>query len=83
MTVQFTEEDEGTPVVDINDARVGTIAVVTDGTAYMNFNDELRATLESTFRLQPTDQGLYPLQCEMINRVKEDKIRLRGDHVAP
>ena len=37
MTAQFTEEDESKPVVDINDARAGTVVRVDDGIAYVNF----------------------------------------------
>lgn len=82
MAVEFTEKDEGKPIVDINDARIGTVVTVEDGTAYMNLKDELLVTLKATFGIETTEHGLYPLQDEMIDRVTDDKIRLRGDHVA-
>ncbi|RJT07076.1 hypothetical protein D3261_03425 [Halococcus sp. IIIV-5B] len=62
--------------------RVGTVALVEDDAAYMDLNDDLVARLESIVGFGPTEQGLYPLQDEMIDRIKEDKVRLRGDHVA-
>ena len=60
MTVQFTEKDEGKSVVDINDARVGAIAVVTDGTAYMDFNDELERRSNPPFARNPSIEANPP-----------------------
>ena len=73
MTMQFTERDEGKPVVDINDTRVSTVVTVEDSTAYANFRVGVIATLESTFGLETTDRGLYLLQDETVDRVRDDK----------
>lgn len=77
----FTEADEGKPVVDINDDRVGTVIVVKDGIAYVSFKPHLITTLESSFGINLTEDELYPLQDEMIDRVNDESIRLRGDHI--
>lgn len=82
MREDFTEEDEGKPVVDINDGRVGTVIAVRDGVAYVKFKTDLITTLEATFGFEMTKRGLYPLYDEMIDRVTDEKIRVKGDHVA-
>ncbi|PSP90607.1 hypothetical protein BRC90_01475 [Halobacteriales archaeon QS_4_69_34] len=80
MRRDFTEEDEGKPVVDINDERVGTVIVVRDGIAYVKFRTNLLTTLEATFGFEMTEHRLYPLYDEMIDRAKDEKIRVKGDH---
>jgi len=82
MREDFTEEDEGKPVVDINDGRVGTVIAVRDGVAYVKFKTDLITTLEATFGFEMTERGLYPLYDEMIDQVRDKKIRVKGDHVA-
>lgn len=77
----FTEDDEGKPVVDINGGRVGTVIAVRDGVAYVKFKTDLITTLEATFGFEMTDRGLYPLYDEMVDTVLEEKVRVKGDHV--
>ena len=81
MKSDFTEEDEGKPVVDINDGRVGTVIAVRNGVAYVKFKTDLITTLEAAFGFKMTERGLYPLYDEMVDNVLEEKIRVKGDHV--
>jgi hypothetical protein len=81
---EFTEEDEGTPVVDVNDNPVGVVSAVEDGRAYVEFEPGVLDAIRSNLGIGPggeSEEDTYPLREEMIDRVTGEKIRLRGDHV--
>lgn len=82
MAIQFATEDEGKPIVDINNERVGTVVKVERGTAYADLQSGFVSTLKSTLGLESSESGLYRLQDEMVDTVKDDKVRLSGDHLA-
>lgn len=80
---EFTEADEGIPVVDINDNPVGVVKTVEDGTAYVELDPGPFDALASTFGIgHGSADEAYALREEMVDRVTDEKVRLRGDHVA-
>lgn len=80
---EFTEADEGIPVVDINDNPVGVVTAVEDGTAYVELEPGPLDAIKSNLGLsEGGDGGAYALHEEMVDRVTDEKVRLRGDHVA-
>lgn len=80
---EFTEADEGIPVVDINDDPVGVVRRVEDGTAYVELDPGLIDAITSNLGLGGGHgENAYRLREEMVDRVTDEKVRLRGDHVA-
>lgn len=80
---EFTDADEGMPVVDINDNPVGVVKSVDDGTAYVELDPGLVDAITSNLGLGNGGEGdAYALREEMVDRVTDEKVRLRGDHVA-
>jgi hypothetical protein len=82
---EFTDEEEGLPVVDINDNPVGVVSAVENGTAYVEFDPGFLDAIRSNLGIGAGgkgEEGAYPLREEMVDRVTDEKVRLRGDHVA-
>lgn len=80
---EFTDADEGLPIVDINDNPVGVVAAVESGTAYVELDPGPVEAIKSSLGLgEANEDGTYPLREEVVDRVTDDKVRLRGDHVA-
>lgn len=80
--MEFKEKDEGTPIMDINDNRVGTVVTIDSGTAYIGFEHDSINILEPMRGYNNLYRKLYPLQDEMIDNINRNKIRLKGDHSA-
>jgi len=81
---EFSDEAKGTPVVDINDNPIGVVSSVENGTAYVEFDPGLVDAIKSNFGISAGGQGAedtYPLREEMVDRVTDEEVRLRGDHV--
>jgi len=80
---EFTEADEGIRVVDINDNPVGAVTTVEDGTAYVELDPGLVDAIKSSLGFgESGEASTYALREEMVDRVTDEKVRLRGDHVA-
>ncbi|PSP74364.1 hypothetical protein BRC86_06410 [Halobacteriales archaeon QS_3_64_16] len=82
---EFTEDDEGMPVVDVNDNPVGVLSAVEDGEAYVEFEPGVLDAIKSNLGIGAVGEGeedAYLLREEMVDRITDEKIRLRGDHVA-
>lgn len=80
---EFTEADEGITVVDINDNPVGVVTAVEDGTAYVGLDPGLVDAIKSNLGFgESGEANTYALREEMVDRVTDERVRLRGDHVA-
>ena len=54
---EFTEGDEGIPVVDINDNPVGVVTAVEDGTAYVELDPGLVDAIKSNLGFGGSNDG--------------------------
>jgi hypothetical protein len=82
---EFDHGDEGLPVVDVNDNPVGVVSAVENGRAYVEFEPGVLDAIRSNLGLGAggeSEEDAYPLREEMIDRITDEKVRLRGDHVA-
>jgi hypothetical protein len=81
MAIDLADIEEGTPVVDLTDEQIGTVTHIEDGTVYVEYApaiaEQLRAALDPSTDAPDT----YPLHEEMVDRVTEEFIRVRGDHL--
>lgn len=72
----FTEDDEGTPVVNADGDRVGMVSGVRGGTAYVDPDPGLADSLLATLGWENVDEGDYPLDPAKVAEVTDDEIRL-------
>ena len=77
MATNFTENDEGKPVV-MGDEKVGMIKRVEHGTAYVDpdpgITDKIKSTLD--WGDSSRDDDTYPLQENRVNTITDDEVRL-------
>ncbi|WP_251341963.1 PRC-barrel domain containing protein [Haloplanus halophilus] len=78
-SVQITDDHVGASVVDGDGDDVGIVSAVEHGTAYVEPDPGLAATLKAKLGWEDTDDDAYPLQEEAIETVTDDEIRLRSD----
>ncbi|WP_128476691.1 PRC-barrel domain containing protein [Halorussus pelagicus] len=75
---QFSDSDEGKPVT-MGDEKVGMIAEVEHGTAYVDpdagITDRIKATLDWGDR----DEDTYPLDESRVDAITDDEVRLRSE----
>lgn len=74
----FTDHDEGKRVVDARGEKVGVVADVRNGTAYIDSDPSLTDTVMSKLGWNKVDEGTYPLDPDRIHLVTDDEIRLSG-----
>ncbi|AQL42142.1 hypothetical protein BV210_05185 [Halorientalis sp. IM1011] len=76
-TVQITEDDVGTTVVDQNGDEVGIVSAVRYGTAYVDPDPDITTRLKTALGWEEVDEeDGYPLQEEAVETVTDDEIRL-------
>ena len=78
--MEFTEADEGASVFNADDEKIGIVAEIRDGTAYVepepSLTEELRAKLD--WGSAETDEDAYPLRDDWVEVVEDDEILLRN-----
>ncbi|WP_435099645.1 PRC-barrel domain containing protein [Halorubrum sp. N11] len=73
----ITDDDEGKAVVDSHGEKIGMIAEVKSGTAYVNPDPGLADTLRSKLGWSEAGEDDYPLEEGRIHTVTDDEIRLK------
>lgn len=79
MTAEITEEHEGISVFNADERRIGIIASVENGTAYVNPDPNIVEEFGAKLGWGNVDQETHPLGEEQIATVTDDEIILRGD----
>lgn len=80
MSPEVTDDEEAKRVLDGHGERIGIVAEVRDGTAYVDPSDGIDADLKSRLGWGPTEQTTYPLRHDAIEEVGDEAIRLRGEY---
>jgi hypothetical protein len=78
MIVTFTKSDIGKPITT-SDGRVGFVADVRHGTAYVDIDPDVSASIRTRLgwgRLAE-EANTYPLEPFMVAHVTDDRVRLR------
>lgn len=81
MPMDITDTEEGTPVVDITDDQIGVVTRVEDETVYVEYASHVAEHLRAASDPSTCAPNTYPLHEEMVDRVTEEFIRVRGDHL--
>lgn len=76
-TAQLTEDDEGKRVVSTDGEKIGIIAEVRGGTAYVDADPGMFDTIKAKLNWGDIDQDTYPLNADDVARVTDDEVRLR------
>lgn len=77
MPENFTETDEGKPVV-MGDEKVGMITRVEHGTAHVDPDPGITDKIKSTLDWGDRDEDTYPLQEERVETITDDEVRLES-----
>jgi hypothetical protein len=75
MAIEFSDEDEGKPVMH-GDETVGRIVSVEHGTAHVDPDPNITDTVMATLGWGDTDEDTYPLQEEAVEAIGEDEVHL-------
>jgi hypothetical protein len=79
MPKSITQADEGKPVVDARDDKIGVVAEVEDDTAWIEFNPDTTDEIKSRLGFGDTSgQNTNPIPEEQIDAVGDDKIILKN-----
>ncbi|USZ69175.1 PRC-barrel domain containing protein [Halorussus salilacus] len=77
--MQFTNDDEGKSVFDADREKIGVVAAVRDGTAYVEPEPSLTQEFEAKLDrgdLEPDDEA-YPIRDEWVEAVDDKEVLLR------
>lgn len=77
MSVIISEDDEGKAVVDEHGEKIGIVADVRGGTAYVDPDPGLMGQMKSKLGWGEADEETYPLDSSDIAEITDDEIRLR------
>lgn len=80
MSPELTSDDEAKPVFDGQGERIGIVAEVSEGTAYVDPSPGIDSNLKSKLGWGPTEQATYPLRHDAIEAVDDEAIRLRSKY---
>ncbi|NEU58916.1 hypothetical protein [Halorussus sp. MSC15.2] len=78
---ELTEDDVANAVVDGEGNRIGIVADVEDGTAYVDPADDLAGPLKTKLDWGADTKDTYPLRNDAIADVTDDEVRLRDEYV--
>ncbi|WP_224449106.1 hypothetical protein [Haloprofundus salilacus] len=73
-------DDEGKPLLDGTGEHVGFVADVEDGTAYVEPDRDIDDESKRRLGWGPSKAETYPLRCDAIDSVTDEKIRLHADY---
>ncbi|PSP89632.1 hypothetical protein BRC90_04730 [Halobacteriales archaeon QS_4_69_34] len=79
MSIGITADHEGNPVFNADEQRIGIVASVEHGTAYVNPDPNILEEFGAKFGWERSDQETHPLAEEQIETVTDDEIVLRSD----
>ncbi|HET7323563.1 MAG TPA: PRC-barrel domain containing protein [Halococcus sp.] len=79
MSTEITEEHEGVSVFNAEKRRIGIVASVENGTAYVNPDPSIVEEFGAKLGWETGEQETHPLDAEQIATVADDEIILRGD----
>ena len=74
--IDLSEDDQGKEVVDANGAKVGVVATVREGVAYVEPDPSMFDTVKSKLGWGDTDEDTYPLDNGDITAVNDDEVRI-------
>ena len=74
----FSEHDEGKQVVDASGEKIGIIADVRSGAAYINPDPSLTDTVLSKLGWKEVNEDTYPLDTARVHLITDDEVRLSG-----
>jgi len=72
----FTEDDEGTTVVDADGNEIGIVSVVRDNQIYVNPDPGIADEIKAKLGWDSVDKKDYPVEAASIERATDDEIRL-------
>ena len=73
---QFSEDDEGKPVV-MGDEKVGMVQKVEGDTAHVDPDAGVTDRIKASLDWGEADGDTYPLHGEMVDTITDDEVRLR------
>lgn len=76
MRKTVTEDDVGKPVFNVDEQRVGVVAEVRDGTAFVDPHPSLVEEYEVMLGWKDGDEDIYPLPREAIRGITDKEVRL-------
>ena len=74
---EITDGDQGKSVIDRNGDHVGIVSDVSDGTAYVEPDDDVPGALKSKLGWGASEKDEYALREDAIDEVTEEAVRLR------
>ncbi|PSP75257.1 hypothetical protein BRC86_03740 [Halobacteriales archaeon QS_3_64_16] len=79
MPKNITQEDEGKPVVDARDDKIGVVAEVEGDTAWIEFNPDTTNEIKTRLGFGDTSgENTNPIEEDQIDAVGDDKIILKN-----
>ncbi|GAA0226970.1 PRC-barrel domain containing protein [Haladaptatus pallidirubidus] len=72
-----TKDDEGKPVFNVDDQKVGIVTEVRDGTAYVDPNPSLVNQYKMLLGWKDDSKEIYPLPKDAIAEITEKELRLQ------
>jgi hypothetical protein len=79
MPKNITQEDEGKPVVDARDDKIGVVAEVEGDTAWIEFNPDTTSEIKSRLGFGDTSgENTSPIEENQIDAVGDDKVILKN-----
>lgn len=76
-TTRLTEDDEGKRVVSTDGEKIGMVAEVRSGTAYVDPDPGMFDQIKAKLNWGDVDEDTYPLNADDVAEVTDDEIRLR------
>ena len=74
----FSEHDEGKRVVDASGEKIGIVADVRNGMAFVDSDPSLTDTMMSKLGWKEADEDTYPLDTARVHLITDDEVRLSG-----
>lgn len=76
MCADFTEDDEGKRVVNVEGDEIGVIETVEEGTVHVNPDPGVTDTIKSKLGWGDSDEETYQLDEERVESIADDEVRL-------
>lgn len=77
MSIEFTDDDEGKPVVDPDGDQIGIVSSVDDDGAFVDPDPGVSDTVMSKLGWGEADQEDFPLDESSIDKVTDREVRLK------
>ena len=74
--MSYTDEDVGKDVVNATGDKIGVVAEVRSGTAYVDPDPDMFDTVKAKLGWEDVGEDAYPLQNDQVSEVTDDEIRL-------